>query len=123
VPACLLLRQLPQLRKVNPCTALKVCVWTPCCPAWLSGHVIDLTQREWALLRLLVQQQGQVVSREDVLTAWQAQPAEAGGSSLASNALEVYVHRLRRKLAGSALNIRNIRGLGYMLEHNTLSAG
>ena len=39
---------------------------------------------------------------------------EAGG--VASNALEVYVHRLRRKLAGSTLNIRNIRGLGYMLE-------
>ena len=91
--------------------------------AWLSGEAIDLTQREWALLRLLVQQQGQVVSREDVLAAWQAQPAEAGGSGLASNALEVYVHRLRRKLAGSALNIRNIRGLGYMLEHNTPSPG
>ena len=91
--------------------------------AWLSGDAIDLTQREWALLRLLVQQQGQVVSREDVLAAWQAQPAEAGGSGLASNALEVYVHRLRRKLTGSALNIRNIRGLGYMLEHNTQSPG
>ena len=87
--------------------------------AWLDGEAIDLTQREWALLRLLVQQQGQVVSREDVLAAWQAQPAEAGGSGLASNALEVYVHRLRRKLAGSALNIRNIRGLGYMLEDST----
>jgi DNA-binding response OmpR family regulator len=35
---------------------------------------------------------------------------------VASNALEVYVHRLRRKLAGSPLNIRNVRGLGYMLE-------
>ncbi len=85
--------------------------------AWLNGDTIDLTQREWALLRLLVQQLGQVVSREDVLTAWQAQPVEAGGGGLASNALEVYVHRLRRKLAGSALNIRNIRGLGYMLEN------
>lgn len=85
--------------------------------AWLNGDTIDLTQREWALLRLLVQQQGQVVSRESVLAAWQAQPAEAGGGGLASNALEVYVHRLRRKLAGSALNIRNIRGLGYMLEN------
>lgn len=90
--------------------------------AWLNGDTIDLTQREWALLRLLVQQLGQVVSREDVLTAWQAQPAEAGGGSLASNALEVYVHRLRRKLAGSALNIRNIRGLGYMLENTPTSA-
>lgn len=82
--------------------------------AWLGDEVIDLTQREWALLDLLVRHAGQVVSREDVLGVWQAEPGEAGG--VASNALEVYVHRLRRKLAGSTLNIRNIRGLGYMLE-------
>jgi DNA-binding response OmpR family regulator len=82
--------------------------------AWLGDEVIDLTQREWALLDLLVRHSGQVVSREAVLAAWQAEPGEAG--ALASNALEVYVHRLRRKLAGSTLNIRNIRGLGYMLE-------
>lgn len=82
--------------------------------AWLGDDVIDLTQREWALLDLLVRHAGQVVSREDVLGVWQAEPGEAGG--VASNALEVYVHRLRRKLAGSTLNIRNIRGLGYMLE-------
>jgi DNA-binding response OmpR family regulator len=82
--------------------------------AWLGDEVIDLTQREWALLDLLVRHSGQVVSREDVLAAWQAEPGEAG--AVASNALEVYVHRLRRKLAGSTLNIRNIRGLGYMLE-------
>lgn len=82
--------------------------------AWLGDVAIDLTQREWALLDLLVRHSGQVVGREDVLAAWQAAPGEAG--ALASNALEVYVHRLRRKLAGSSLNIRNIRGLGYMLE-------
>jgi DNA-binding response OmpR family regulator len=82
--------------------------------AWLGQDAIDLTPREWALLDLLVRHAGQVVSREDVLTAWQATPGETG--ALASNALEVYVHRLRRKLAGSSLSIRNIRGLGYMLE-------
>ncbi len=82
--------------------------------AWLGEEAIELTQREWVLLGLLVRHSGRVVSREDVLEAWQAEPAEAGGGS--SNALEVYVHRLRRKLAGSTLNIRNIRGLGYMLE-------
>ena len=82
--------------------------------ACLGDEVIDLTQREWVLLGLLVRHTGRVVSREDVLEAWQAEPGEAGG--VASNALEVYVHRLRRKLAGSTLNIRNIRGLGYMLE-------
>ena len=82
--------------------------------AWLGEDAIDLTQREWALLDLLVRHAGQVVSREDVIGVWQAEPGETGG--VASNALEVYVHRLRRKLAGSTLNIRNIRGLGYLLE-------
>jgi DNA-binding response OmpR family regulator len=82
--------------------------------AWLGNEAIDLTQREWVLLDLLVRHSGQVVSREDVLAAWQSEPAESGG--VASNALEVYVHRLRRKLSGSTLNIRNIRGLGYLLE-------
>ena len=82
--------------------------------AWLGEEPVELTQREWLLLGLLVRHSGRVVSREDVLDAWQAEPAEAGGGT--SNALEVYVHRLRRKLAGSTINIRNIRGLGYMLE-------
>ena len=82
--------------------------------AWLGENAIELTQREWELLALFVRCTGQVVSREDVLATWQPDTGE--GSALASNALEVYVHRLRRKLAGSSLSIRNIRGLGYMLE-------
>ena len=85
--------------------------------AWLGGEAIELTQREWSLLDLLVRHSGQVVSREDVISVWQSEPGEAGG--VASNALEVYVHRLRRKLAGSTLNIRNIRGLGYLLESSS----
>jgi DNA-binding response OmpR family regulator len=90
--------------------------------AWLGEDPLELTQREWALLSLLVANAGQVVSREDVLSAWQADPAEgaaAGASAsghIGSNALEVYVHRLRRKLADSGLTIRNVRGLGYLLE-------
>ena len=36
-----------------------------------------------------------------------------------SNALEVYIHRLRRKLDDSGLSIRNVRGLGYMMESKT----
>jgi two-component system, OmpR family, response regulator len=82
--------------------------------AWLGDEAMELTQREWALLSLLVSNAGQVVSREDVLTTWQSDPGDAAGSG--SNALEVYIHRLRRKLADSGLNIRNVRGLGYMLE-------
>jgi len=82
--------------------------------AWLDDEVMELTHREWSLLTLLVNNLGQVVSREDVLAVWQSAPSEGAGSG--SNALEVYVHRLRRKLQDSGLSIRNVRGLGYMLE-------
>lgn len=97
--------------------------------AWLGYELLELSQREWTLLRLLVAQAGQVVGREEVLAAWQADPtepvtpsansAQAGttpGGVSTSNVLEVYVHRLRRKLADSGLSIRNVRGLGYLLE-------
>lgn len=79
---------------------------------WIHGVASELTQREWELLSLLQQRMDKVVSREDVTAAWQNESAEP----LASNALEVYIHRLRRKIKGSGLNIRNVRGLGYMLE-------
>lgn len=85
--------------------------------AWLGKNPVDLTQREWALLKLLVNSEGKVVSREDVIATWQSAPDDGG--ALASNTLEVYVHRLRRKLAGSRYGIRNIRGLGYMFERGT----
>lgn len=85
--------------------------------ATLNGEPLDLTQREWELLELLVNRCGEVVTRDDVLAAWRASPPEPGQSvpPLNSNALEVYVHRLRKKLDLSNLTIRNIRGLGYML--------
>jgi two-component system OmpR family response regulator len=85
--------------------------------AWMDEEPMDLTQREWSLLQLLVTNMGQVVSREDVLAVWQTQPQD--GTSGGSNALEVYVHRLRRKLLDSGLNIRNVRGLGYLLDLDT----
>jgi DNA-binding response OmpR family regulator len=88
--------------------------------AWVQGQAIDLTAREWVLLELLVTHRDRVVSREAVLQAWQTQDNDGsgGGGALASNALEVYVHRLRRKLGATRYGVRNIRGLGYMLEQD-----
>jgi DNA-binding response OmpR family regulator len=86
--------------------------------AALNGEPLDLTLREWELLELLAHRCGEVVTRDDVLAVWRASPPEPGqpaAAPLNSNALEVYVHRLRKKLDASPLNIRNIRGLGYML--------
>jgi len=76
--------------------------------AWISGQPAELTHREWELLGFLVEQTGRVVSHDAVLAACH---------ETALDALEGYVLRLRRKLADSGWAIRNIRGLGYMLEH------
>jgi DNA-binding response OmpR family regulator len=84
--------------------------------AWIQNKAVDLTQREWELLQLLHSHINQVVSREAVTSTWQNN--SNGAEPLASNALEVYIHRLRRKLTGSGLEIRNVRGLGYMMEQS-----
>lgn len=88
--------------------------------AWLNqtdGEVeIELTQREWSLLTLLVTHRGSVVGREDVLARWHGDDGLTQAGENDSNAVEVYVHRLRKKLEGSKLAIRNVRGLGYLLD-------
>ena len=80
--------------------------------ASVNGAPIDLSPREWLLLDLLVTQRRKVITKEQIDQAWSAEVSETG--SLAS--LEVYIHRLRRKLEGSGLSIRTVRGLGYLLE-------
>jgi two-component system, OmpR family, response regulator len=95
--------------------------------AWVSvggaEHELELTQREWSLLTLLVINKGRVVSRDDVLTRWASDDGSAAlgienaiESAAENNALEVYIHRLRKKLEPSVLSIRNVRGLGYLLD-------
>ncbi|MFM2067832.1 MAG: hypothetical protein RLZZ584_2741 [Pseudomonadota bacterium] len=80
--------------------------------ATVNGSPVDLSPREWLLLDLLVTQQRKVTTKEQIAQAWSSEVSESG--SVAS--LEVYIHRLRRKLDGSGLGIRTVRGLGYLLE-------
>jgi two-component system, OmpR family, response regulator len=97
--------------------------------AWVSmpqgEQELELTQREWSLLMLLVTNRGRVVGREDALNKWRGDDGNMDRSSdrndnpppeSENNALEVYIHRLRKKLEGSSLSIRNVRGLGYLLD-------
>ena len=74
--------------------------------AWREGQRVDLTAREWAVLEALVLRAGRIVPKADLERLVLGFEAE-----LASNALEVHVSALRRKL-GSAL-IETVRGLGY----------
>lgn len=81
--------------------------------ASVAGEPLELSPREWTLLELLSTQRDQVVTKEQINQAWSGEGGEAGG---AGNSIEVYIHRLRRKLEHSGLVIRTVRGLGYLLE-------
>ncbi|OWW22283.1 response regulator transcription factor [Noviherbaspirillum denitrificans] len=79
--------------------------------ARVNGQPIELSAREWAVLQYLLQQASRVVSKEQILNA-----VVPWGEELTLNAVEVYVSRVRLKIAGSGVAIRTIRGFGYMLE-------
>ena len=88
-------------------------------PAALSvrwqGRNIDLPRREFALLRVLMESPGRTVSRESAqqrLFGWD--------EDVASNALDVHVHHLRRKLPAAL--IRTVRGMGYALDESVAQA-
>ncbi len=78
----------------------------------VNGRIVPLSIRELALLELLLRRAERVVTREAI-----EQSLYSFESELGSNALEVLVHRLRRKLqdAGAALQIHTLRGVGYLL--------
>jgi two-component system OmpR family response regulator len=76
--------------------------------ASLNGRTVELSAREWAVLEPLLARPGQVLSRaqlEEKLYGW--------GEEVASNAIEVHIHGVRRKLGADL--VRNIRGVGYMV--------
>jgi DNA-binding response OmpR family regulator len=76
--------------------------------ATLKGQAVALSAREYALLAALLERPGAILSRaqlEQRLYGW--------GEEVESNAVEVHIHHLRRKLGADA--IRNVRGLGYTL--------
>ncbi|TXI16459.1 MAG: response regulator transcription factor [Roseateles sp.] len=77
--------------------------------ALVAGQPLELSPREWLLLELLLQHRGRVITKEQILQSW-------GQDANASNAIEVYIHRLRKKLEGAGVAVRTVRGLGYLLE-------
>lgn len=76
---------------------------------YLDGVMINVPRREFALLQKLLEHNGQVLSREQLM-----QSMYGWDEDVDSNALEVHIHNLRKKL--NANFIRTIRGVGYMVE-------
>lgn len=77
----------------------------------VDGEPVDLPRRELNLLEVLLIQRGQVVAKQLLLEKLFGFEEEAG-----VNAVEIYVHRLRKKLEPAGVRIRTVRGLGYLLE-------
>jgi two-component system OmpR family response regulator/two-component system response regulator TctD len=79
--------------------------------AKVNGQLVDLSAREMAVLEVLLLRVGRLVGKEqlvDHLCGW--------GEEVSTNAIEVYVHRLRKKLESAGVRIATVRGLGYCLE-------
>jgi len=76
-----------------------------------GDQIVDLSARELGVLEMLMLRAGRLVSKEhlaDHLCGW--------GEEVSTNAIEVYVHRLRKKLEPFGIRIATLRGLGYSLE-------
>ncbi|WP_374661864.1 response regulator transcription factor [Inhella sp.] len=100
--ACLR-RQQPARKRLEPDVELDLAARR----AWAAGEEADLTAREWALLEALALRTGRWVSKADLdrlVHGFDGEPA-------LSNALEVHIAKLRRKLGRDA--IETLRGMGY----------
>ena len=79
--------------------------------ATIDGKMVELSARELGLLEVLLQRAGRLVSKDQLverLCEW--------GDEVSNNAIEVYIHRLRKKIERGPIRIATVRGLGYCLE-------
>lgn len=79
--------------------------------AYFQNEPLSLSSREAAVLAVLMNRHGRVVSKDQIADHLTGLEEEIG-----QNAVEVYVHRLRKKLEPLGVSVRTLRGLGYLLE-------
>lgn len=77
----------------------------------LQHELLTLTPREHALLRALIQHSGEALSKRELL-----ERVFSDEQDVSPEAIEVLVHRLRKRLEASPLRIATLRGMGYLLE-------
>jgi DNA-binding response OmpR family regulator len=79
--------------------------------AYVGPDALDLSVREIGLLEIFLTRVGRVISKDsiiDLMFQWDEE--------VTTNAVEVYLHRLRKKLEPAGITIRTIRGVGYCLD-------
>ena len=79
----------------------------------LNGEVLPLSPREHALLSALVSRSGEPLSRQQVMDR-----SFSDDDDVQTSAIDVLLHRLRRRLEHSGVRIHTYRGLGYVLEQD-----
>jgi two-component system response regulator TctD len=77
----------------------------------LAQSLLTLTSREQAVLEAMIARPGRVMSKEQLAAQVFGLDEDAS-----NDAIEIYVHRLRKKLEGGGVRIVTFRGLGYLLE-------
>ena len=78
---------------------------------YCDDQPVDLSARELAVIELLLLKEGKVVTKQQIvdhLYGWDDEST--------SNAVEVFVYRLRKKLEATGVDIRTVRGMGYLIE-------
>ena len=107
------LRALARRRGGQPSPVLRLgpLAYTPATrEALCDGQPLALSAREAGLIELLLQSPGKVVAKSRIVASMSSWHTE-----FSPNSVEIYVMRLRRRLAGSGLRIETVRGLGYRL--------
>lgn len=103
----------------HPRFACGALVYDPVVQQLLLRHQpLKLPPREHAMLRALVQHSGEPMSKRDLI-----ERVFADETDVQPEAVEVLVHRLRKRLEGSGVRISTLRGLGYVLEIDTSATG
>lgn len=77
---------------------------------WYNGDLLSLSQAEYRIIELLVLSAGEVLDRASIV-----ETIEAEQGKISDSALDVYIHRIRKKLLDDSIQLKTIRGIGYRL--------
>ena len=81
---------------------------------FVDGISVELAPREWGVLVALRRRHGQVVSKTQIIESLSR--SDTSALDITDTTIEVFIHRLRKKLQGAGVEIHTVRGFGYVLK-------